>query len=395
MAGAQAARVVSLLAERTGTRAEDWHLVFKARYGLQVAFATMARLGDRTHVATQVFTCVTAVDPITATGLTPRFLEVDEGRIALSASGLQAAEEPLLAVVDQHTYGIIDDAASRELAEAAHARGAWLVEDCAHCPGRLAMGEDGPVPDVSVHSFGVEKLLPHTRFGGAVWVNPAMESEALCVALNEALSALPPIPKKLEKAARAFRNQTRLLNRMPASMARRMGEKWVANGTREPAVASVELEGGLPLAPMAPGEWVSAQAVPDLEALDANLAARRKSVAAYSRGISHLAHVFVPGAALSAEHPQPLLRFPLFARTPEAADAIRGRVEALGLYCTKWYRPLLFPGSDLAAFGIEDFDAWPVSKRLSDGVVCLPTDLGTVEPGAVVEAVISAARDFL
>lgn len=386
--------MVALLAERTGTRAEDWHLVFKARYGLQVAFATMARKSDRTLVATQAFTCVTAVDPITASGLTPRFLEIDEDRIALSASEVERVEEPLLAVVDQHTYGIIDDAASRELAEAAHARGAWLVEDCAHCPGRLAMGEGGPVPDVSVHSFGVEKLLPNTRFGGAVWVNPAMEDEGLSTALNQALSALPAIPHRLEKAAKAFRNQTRLLNRMPASMARRMSEKWVANGTREPAVASVELEGGLPYAPMAPGEWVSAQVAADLEALDANLASRRKSVAAYSRSLAHLPGVSVPKGAVSAEHPQPLLRFPLFARTTEASDTIRARVEALGLYCTKWYRPLLFPGSDLAAFGIEDFDAWPLSKRLSDGVVCLPTDLGNVEPEAVVEAVISAVRDF-
>ena len=30
------------LAERTGTRAKDWHVVFKARYGMEVVFERAA-----------------------------------------------------------------------------------------------------------------------------------------------------------------------------------------------------------------------------------------------------------------------------------------------------------------------------------------------------------------
>ena len=63
---------------------------------------------------------------------------------------------------------VVQDELNAALARAAHGAGALLIEDCAHCVGRMATdSSDIPLADVSVHSFGVEKML-RTSFGGAI-----------------------------------------------------------------------------------------------------------------------------------------------------------------------------------------------------------------------------------
>ena len=64
------------LASRTGTRPEDWFPVFKARYGMQVAFDAVRSVRGDGSVLTQLFTCCTAVDPIVVSGLRPRYADV-------------------------------------------------------------------------------------------------------------------------------------------------------------------------------------------------------------------------------------------------------------------------------------------------------------------------------
>jgi len=58
-------------AERTGTRARDWHLVFKARYGMREVFRTLREQRGDGAVVTTLFTGCTAVDSITSAGLRP------------------------------------------------------------------------------------------------------------------------------------------------------------------------------------------------------------------------------------------------------------------------------------------------------------------------------------
>lgn len=374
--GARERELREVLAVRTATSPEDWYLVFKARYGLEVAFEGLAALGHRDPVATQVFTCCTAVDPILAAGLEARYLDVDADLLALSARAVEGERGCFSAVVAQHSFGIVDDEATAALAKAAHAKGAILVEDCAHCASRVARGPEGPVADVSVHSFGVEKLLPTARFGGAVWLNPAMADTELRAHLAERFANLPEIPKSLEKACRAYVNQTRILNHLPAAAAAKLNDSWTAKGRREPAISPVELKGGLARSPEAPGEWVASVAAADLIALDENLALRRRTVAALAEALAGAEGLSIPAGARDVEHPQPLVCFPVFLDDPERAALALEAVRASGFYAVPWYRPLLFPGVELSAFDIADFGAWPVSSRLSAGALALPADVG-------------------
>ena len=168
----------SALAQRTGTSADDWFLVYRARHGMLACLRVLHELHGAGSVITQLLTCCTAVDPIIAAGLRPIYGDVSAGSYALDSEALPAADD-VLGIVDQHTFGYIDEASSARLRAAADARGALLLEDCAHCVGRMAMGPDGaPTADLSFHSFGVEKMLP-TYFGGTVWVNPAMRDRGL------------------------------------------------------------------------------------------------------------------------------------------------------------------------------------------------------------------------
>lgn len=71
------------LAARTGTRPEDWFGVLKARSGMEVAFRVLREVRGPGSVLTQVFTCATAVDPVLAAGLEPRYGEVAPATLAL------------------------------------------------------------------------------------------------------------------------------------------------------------------------------------------------------------------------------------------------------------------------------------------------------------------------
>src|SRR5690606_599882 len=185
----QDATATRMLADRTGTDPADWFLVFKARYGMEVVFRALAGTRGPGDVVTQVFTCSTAVDPILVAGLRPVYAEVSPATVAIDPDRLAVGPDTR-AVVLQNTFGIVDSAGARRLRDAARSVGALLVEDSAHCVTRLARDADGsPVADVSFHSFGVEKMLP-TRFGGAVWVSPALDP-ALRSAVVTALDALP------------------------------------------------------------------------------------------------------------------------------------------------------------------------------------------------------------
>ena len=380
--------VRQMLATRSGTRPEDWHLTFKARQAMRVACDAIAAAGGR-EVATQLFTCCTAVDPITSAGLVPRFCDIDPDTLAIPAV---LAGEPS-AVMLQHTCGLMAPEADAALASAAHARGAVVLEDCAHCVGRLATDAEGkPLADLSFHSFGVEKMLP-THFGGAVWVNPEFAATSLGADVVARLEALPVLGTRRAKAARHYLHQIRVLNHLPAVISHALRRRLTASGAFEPAIGEAELAGGLASAPERPDDWVCVTARAALVGLDANEAQRREAVAVYCEEFADVAGVSVPAAAFAGEA-QPLLRFPVFLEDAERADAAIKSVRAAGLYAVAWYREPLFPGvTKPEAYGWDGtLAAWPKTARACEGAVSLPTDVAPERAREVAHLVIEAAR---
>ena len=384
------------LAQVTETRREDWFATFKARHAMQVALAAAARATGRNEAVTQLFTCVTAVDPIVAEGLVPRYADVSPRTLAADPA-LVHADHATLAVVDQHTFGIIDTEASLRLRDEAHAVGALLMEDAAHCLGRMARDADGnPIADLSIHSFGVEKMLPGVYFGGAVWVNPGL-AEPVRAAICAAFEALGEPPAALERAARRYRNQMRVFTRVPHGLSVALRSHAAARGSFEPAVSEAEQRGRVSHAASLPGEWVARQATNGLGTLAANEENRRACVAAYLDGFAAAGAdeaLGIPAAVREVASDQPLLRVPVFFRSTELASQAIAAVAAQGHYAQAWPRPLLLPGVlDAKAYGLQEgTGAWPVSERLSAGVVGLPTDIDPAAVPAVAQAMVELAR---
>lgn len=374
MPGSSAAGLLRLLAERTGTDAVDWHLVFRARYGMQVVFRTIAEQRGAGEVATQLLTCATAVDPIIAGGLTPAYGEVAADSLALDPGELAVGEDTR-AVVLQHTFGIIDGARSAALRAVADRTGTLLVEDSAHCVGRLARHSDGsPLADVSIHSFGAEKVLP-TRFGGAAWVRPGLPDAAFRDALAAALDDLPRLDRAVDLRSRLYRNQIRVLNRLPQSVSGRARDQLTRRGLFEPLISAAETRGELPHEPMAPAPWMVAGVIRQMARLTTIERQRAAAVAIYVRALSDV--VQVPGS-ISVD--APLVRFPFFVRTTELAERIISEVTAAGIFAGRWYRPALFPGpEDPSAYGFDIDRTTPQTQGLISRIVNLPTGIPASE----------------
>lgn len=379
--GSPALALRQRMAELTNTSADDWYLVTKARQGMQVVLGAAGKMTGRDEVVTQLFTCVTAINPILAADLTPRYVDISADTLRIDVD-LVLPSQRTCAVVLQQTFGIVDRDSSLALRKLAHDAGALLLEDSAHCVGRMAKDEQGqPVADVSIHSFGVEKMLFGTYFGGAVWVNPNMSNKSVSSAIRDALEALPPMDARLDRATRKYRNQVRMLTRLPGPASRALRSKWERKGAMEPAVSDEERHGLVNHEPSAPSTWVCEQAIGALGDLAANEERRSACVQAYLATFDEQARcdLRIPRALL-ADPNQPLLRFPVFVRGERAAqdaiDAIDAIAE-LGFYAPPWPRPLLVPGIlDASAYGLANgMDNWPISQSLSAGIVCLPTDI--------------------
>ncbi|NYI39914.1 DegT/DnrJ/EryC1/StrS family aminotransferase [Demequina lutea] len=365
--------VADRLAALTGTEAADWHVVFKARYGMLETFAAIAEHTSRRSVVSQLLTCATAVDPILVAGLRPTYAEVSPDSLSIDPDRLAVGDD-VAAVVIQHTFGIVDDAASQRVAAAARAAGALVLEDSAHCVGRMARGVDGaPIADVAFHSFGVEKMLP-TMFGGAVWVNPAMEHEALRLAIVGRLTSLDRPGWRLRCAARTYRYQLAVLNRVPRQIGRPLRSLLVKVGSFDPPVADSETEGRLAYRSAAATGWIHAGVAAALGRLRASEELRANAVAAYVEEFGD--RVEIPASATMG---QPLVRFPFLVPPGVDPEVVIAGLRATGVVEGRWYRPALFPGaSDPAVYGyVPGAAAHAVTEGVIARIVNLPT---SVEP---------------
>ncbi|TWE13097.1 DegT/DnrJ/EryC1/StrS family aminotransferase [Rudaeicoccus suwonensis] len=358
------------LATITDTDPSDWHLVFRARYAMALAFGAMADLHGPGDVATQLLTCATAVDPIMVGGLRPEYAEVSPASLALDPEALELTDATR-AVVLQHTFGIIDDARSIALREKANRAGVILVEDSAHCVGRMARDADGmPLADLSIHSFGAEKILP-TRFGGAIWVNPRLSDRALHHRLTTDLTELPAVSTAVSLRSRAYRNQVRVLNRLPGAVSAQARSAMTALRLFEPLIGPAERRGGLERTPMQPAPWMTAQAAHHLGRITEIERGRAAATAEYLRALA--GHVQMPDTIDAAA---PLVRFPFFVDSTETAERLIRELTAGGVYAGRWYRPALFPGpDDPAAYNLDPASTTPQTQDLIARIVNLPTTL--------------------
>lgn len=359
------------LALNSHTDPRDWYLVFKARYGMEAVFRALHEREGTGDVLTQLFTCCTAIDPILSAGMNPVYSDIDPHTLHAADP---AVDSPAKAVLVQHTFGLIDDdyvARVRQILPSA-----LLLEDCAHCVTRMARDEGEPIADISIHSFGVQKILP-TRFGGAIWVNPELveREPELDAAIRRHLSALSPLTTRLNVLTRLYVNQNRVLSRLPAG--KRIRQYLVAGKMFEPAISERELHGKLEYDGMTTSPWIDAQVCRALEGLDVNFETRKRTVRAYIEALGSFENIEVPRGFLDKAE-QPFLLLPILMPSTQEADRAIDMLRAAGIYAEDWYRHDLYPGVD----NPDDYrvpqsrESLQVTDDIESRILVLPTDIG-------------------
>ena len=98
----------------------------------------------------------------------------------------------------------------------------------------------------------------------------------------------------------------------------------------------------------------------------------------------------VPAFALDTG--QPLLWFPVIAESADEAERLTSLLNDNGYYSSGWGRPLLFPGvTDKEVFRLDEaLRTCPVSKKVSDGIVLLPTRVSADDAARIIAIIKNA-----
>lgn len=359
------------LASVSHTAPQDWYPVFKARYGMEAVFKAVADIYGDGEIATQLFTCCTAVDPILSAGMKPVYHDIDSDTFHADDSLMQTQAK---AVVLQHTFGLIDHQWVATVKN--NLKNTVIIEDCAHCVTRMACEDGTPIADISIHSFGVQKILP-TRFGGAIWVNPelAEREPELDVAIRRHLSALSQLTTRLNILTRLYVNQNRLLSRLPAG--KQIRHFLTRIKMFEPAISARELRGELEYGGMATSAWIDAQACRALDGLEDNLRTRKNTIRSYITSLKGQKNIEIPRGFLE-ETEQPFLLLPILMSSTQEADRAIETLRAAGIYAENWYRHDLYPGvDDPADYHVpQSREGLEVTDDIESRILVLPTDIG-------------------
>ena len=377
MLGSSFLHLKETLAALTATRAEDWLLFMRARHGMATVYQTLHQCFGQGNVTTQAYTCVTAINPILVAGLKPEYGDIDPDSIALVPNSAPLHEQTR-AVVWQNTFGILADSKAALLRSRVHSTPAIFLEDSAHCVGSMVRDDKGePLADISVHSFGVEKLLP-TKFGGAIWINPRLEERSpqhhrFVEELKTACAGVRAPQGREEKAMRHYFNQVRVLNHLPRALSAPLRKALIKTDRFLAPIIPVEQQGKLDRVPSLPSKWAADQALAQLKKIEDTRRRRQQVQHVYQEKLTR--QLQIPADINGS---QALVRFPIFvedATSDIKAESLFSFLHARGYYPGRWYRPALFPGvKDYELYHLDpELSELPNTKRLIDSAINLPT----------------------
>lgn len=362
--------VRKLLAKYSHTDPDDWFLTFRARLGMAVCFEAIYDIYGSGEVITQPYTCITAINPIIAGNLKPIYADIDPATLSINQPE-NVYSSKTHAIVLQHTLGIIGDK-SQEIAAFAKKHRLILIEDSAHCLARMATDKSGsPLADISVHSFGVEKVLQNTKFGGAIYVNPALKKKnrQLYDKITSHLLDLPQPPRGLNMRARTYRAQNSIIQHLPSSM--RHGVRDFARKIHffEPAIMPYEQDAEQSRA-YASTKFINTTILQHLPALPSIYKRRLTNTRTYHKKLATDQTI-----TLMTNVDEPLLTYPILFPDAATATKMYDILTSSGFFIRRWYSPLLYPGPNSNRRYDYNPKMAPIAESIHARVLCLPTDL--------------------
>ena len=367
------------IAKFSNTDASDWYLCLKARYGMAAVYKAVFDIYGSSDVMTTPYTCITSVNPILVSYLKPIYADIDPTTLSITDAEKHLTKRTR-AIVVQHTLGIINPEI-KTIAKLCKEKNILLVEDSAHCLGRMALtSKQSPIADVSIHSFGVEKVLQNTKFGGAIYVNPALKKKdpKLYEKIVDHLLNLKEAPKSLDLKIRAYRGENAVLQRIPNRMQNGFRNFLLKTKTYEPAVTPME-QNASQLPSYAITEFAADVALKHIGTLPENYRRRMENVKTYQKYLKNAKDFHIVSTS-----DDPMLAFPIvFEDTRRATDAYLALASS-GFFIRRWYSPLLYPGpNDNRKYEYNPKMA-PVSEAMHPRVLCLPTNLTTAQTKKII-----------
>ena len=369
------------MAKMTDTDPNDWYLCMKARFGMALVFNALRDIKGYGDVITTPYTCITSINPILTSGLKPVYADIDPEFLSTTSVKSALVRPRTLALVMQHTLGMIGD--KTKLAKFAEDRNLLLVEDSAHCVTRMARTQSGRIlADVSIHSFGVEKVLTTTKFGGAVYVNPALKKknkelyEQICVKLGQ----LKEPGHLLNLRVKTYRFHNGVLQRMPQFIKPSFRSLQIKLGLLEPAVYPFEQEAQQD-EPKNTNTFVNEKMLEGLGKLKLNYTRRETNVGLYNK---HLKSTHFKNLTSLNE---PLLAYPILFKDQQKAQAAYEMLTSSGYFIRRWYYPLIYPGPKSTKRYYYKPEMAPVAEDVSKRVLCLPTDLPAIETQKIIKLI--------
>ena len=366
------------LAALSDTKAEDWHLCLKARFGMALVFEAIRDKLGAGEVITTPYTCITAVNPILVAGLTPVYHDIDPSILSTGKPDDKLCKGKTKAIVMQHTLGMIGDKSS--LRKYADKHKLILVEDAAHCISRFARDKDNNIlADISVHSFGVEKVLTGTKFGGAIWVNPELKTKnpELYERINEKFGKLKSPDRHMAFRVRTYRLNNAVIQRLHGGLRRNFRSFTIKAGILEPPIYPFEQDGQQD-EPCTTNKYINERILDQLEILKGNYIRRSANVELYHSKLKskHFSKV--------TKLQEPLLAFPILFETAEKANEAYDMLTSQGYFIRRWYSPLLYPGPNSLSIYRYNPKKVPIAEDISRRVLCLPTDLPVIETSKII-----------
>jgi dTDP-4-amino-4,6-dideoxygalactose transaminase len=367
------------LAKFTNTDESDWYLCLKARYGMATVFKSVFDVYGSGDVLTTPYTCITSVNPILVSYLKPIYADIDPSTLSITDADKHLTKHTH-AIVVQHTLGIINPEI-KKISKLCKEKNILLVEDSAHCLGRMALNSKNEViADISVHSFGVEKVLQNTKFGGAIYVNPTLKKKnpKLYEKITKKLIDLPEAPRSLDLKIKAYRTENAVLQRIPNGMKNGFRNFLLKTKTYEPAVTPIEQKGSQAPA-YAITDYAAEVALKHFSSLSGDYARRAQNVAIYQKYLDGAKEFHIISNAKD-----PMLAFPIvFEEVRRATDAYVALASS-GYFIRRWYSPLLYPGPvDTRKYEYNPKMA-PIAEAMHARVLCLPTNLSTTDTKKII-----------
>lgn len=350
-------------------------LFYKGREALEFAFGLLS-LSAGSAVVINGYTCLAVYQAVRNVGCVPQLLDIAPGTLHFSTEQLRAAlanNPSIKAVVIQNTLGYPVDIEG--IANVCKEKNIILIEDLAHSAGTLyANGQmAGTMGDMTIFSFGQDKIVDVVSGGALVVRNPAYQERILPPFTRVGLAqqwrdrCYPILTWLIRKSygggvGKVIHAIFRKLKVLPAPM------------TTQPAGCFRHLPA-----------WQCRLAYEQLQNLDTHVQHRCRIAQVYAATLKQ--YIVSPAIAAGIEE-STNLRFPIFV---EGRDRLLSVLKEHQVYVSDiWYDAPIAPEKYQALVHYKDDGVYPEAEKISRLMLNLPTHQEvTVTKAAEIAAIIN------